>query len=116
MKKIGYAIGVLILVLGLTALTGCGQKTAPGKATKAKKVSIVDSTFKPADTPLLKNGKVTWLNDDSLQHTVTADDNGFNSGQLSEGEVFEYKFSKIGSFPYHCENHPEMKGSIVVEE
>lgn len=115
MKKVGYAIAVLILVIGLATLAGCGDKKPPGKATKSKKVSIVDSTFKPADTPLLNGGKVTWVNEDSLQHTVTADDDSFNSGQMSEGEELTQKFTKVGTVPYHCENHPEMKGTIVVE-
>ncbi len=116
MKKVVYAMSVLILVLSLAVLAGCGSNKPSGKALKSKTIEIVDSEFKPVDVLLHKGGTITWANSDSLQHAVVADDDSFSSGQLSEGEELTHKFTKAEEVPYHCENHPEMKGTIFVEE
>jgi plastocyanin len=75
---------------------------------------------------------VVWENQDTVPHTVTSDDgyidqiNGpFNSleqqelipgGFLKEGQTFAFVFTKVGNYPYHCEPHPWMQGSIEVVE
>jgi len=37
-----------------------------------------------------------------------------NSGQLVGGAQYVHTFANAGTFPYHCENHPVMTGSITV--
>ena len=62
-----------------------------------------------------KGVTVTWTNADERDHTVTADDDSFKSGNLGDGSTFRQKFDKPGRFKYHCEYHPRMKATIVVE-
>lgn len=57
---------------------------------------------------------VTWVNNDNVGHTVTSDTNEFSSSILQPGESFEHTFGEAGTFPYHCEIHPNMVGTIVV--
>ncbi|ANE53234.1 hypothetical protein SY85_00695 [Flavisolibacter tropicus] len=57
---------------------------------------------------------VTWINDDDMAHTVTADDNSFNSGSLKKGDSYKHTFSGAGTYPYHCTFHPTMKANVVV--
>lgn len=76
------------------------------------KVSIADFKFDPPSLKIEKGQKVTWTNNDTVPHTVTADD--FSSETLNPGETFEYTFEKEGTFEYHCSFHPQMKGEIVV--
>jgi plastocyanin len=52
---------------------------------------------------------------DSPDHTVTADDDSFDSGTLSNGDTFEQTFDEAGEFAYHCEIHSSMTGTITVE-
>ena len=32
------------------------------------------------------------------------------------GATFTQTFDQTGSFPYHCEPHPSMTGTVIVEE
>jgi plastocyanin len=57
--------------------------------------------------------KWTWV-DSSASHSVTADDNSFDSTVEGQGSTYNYTFSKAGSYPYHCSVHPLMKGTITV--
>jgi plastocyanin len=90
--------------------------------------------FVPADvrTTIGIDSRVIWENEDTVPHTVTSDDgyvdqiNGpFNSleqqesvpgGFVREGMTFEFVFTKVGNYAYHCEPHPWMQGSIEVVE
>lgn len=57
---------------------------------------------------------VTWINCDAVTHTSTHDNNVWDSGSLTPGSRFQRTFSTAGSFPYHCDPHPSMKGTVVV--
>jgi plastocyanin len=57
---------------------------------------------------------ITWSNTDTTKHTVTADDNSFNSGDIPPGQSYTRIFSNTGSFSYHCIYHAMMKASINV--
>jgi plastocyanin len=59
---------------------------------------------------------VTWTNDDSIQHTVTFDEEGlFDSGPLSPGDTIDNAFDTLGEFGYHCSIHPWMTGRVMVD-
>ena len=57
---------------------------------------------------------VTVVNTDAVPHTWTAEDGTFDSGALGEGDTFEFTFTEVGEFPYFCNFHPSMTGTIVV--
>jgi len=78
-------------------------------------VIIQGSTFIP-DTQIIPAGAlVLWYNDDSVDHTVTARDNSFDSGNLSPGDTFRYTFEQLGELEYYCKIHPSIVGKITVE-
>jgi plastocyanin len=78
-------------------------------------VDITSKSF-PADTPVSQGDTVVWTNKMSMQHTVTADDFSFDSGQLGKDASFSQVFDTPGAVPYHCENHPdEMTGTVTVK-
>ena len=74
------------------------------------------------------SNKVVWTNGDITGHTVTTDDgyvdliNGeFDSidqlgAILLPGETFEFTFTQVGEYPYHCEPHPWMQASVEIVE
>jgi len=70
----------------------------------------------PAPAPNLPVGTtILWYNIDSVDHTVTARDNSFDSGSISPNETFEYAFEQPGEFEYYCKIHPSMVGKITIE-
>jgi plastocyanin len=61
------------------------------------------------------NNTVVWTNDDSVPHTVTADDGSFSSGNLNPGDSYSFTFTTPGTYTYHCSYHSWMKGTVVVK-
>jgi plastocyanin len=78
-------------------------------------VSITDDKdFSPEDLTINVGDTVTWTNDDDSPHTVTADDDKFNSGNMGEGATWSYTFTEVGAYDYHCNYHGSMTGSVTV--
>ena len=79
-------------------------------------VDIKNFTFNPDVVKVEIGTKVTWINNDSVPHTVTSDsDNVLNSPTLSPGESFSFVFSSAGPVNYHCDIHRNMKGLVEVK-
>jgi plastocyanin len=79
-------------------------------------VSEEDITFTPAEVTVSAGDTVTWTNNDSVDHDVTAD--SFSSGDpggMAPGDTFEHTFEEAGTFDYVCTVHPGMEGSVTVE-
>lgn len=94
-----------------------GNAAAPsGEAVRSAKVEIADFEYAPAAVTVKSGGKVTWLNRDSTEHTATLDDGSFSTGDLADGKLKSESFKVPGTYAYHCEIHPEMKGTIEVVE
>ena len=78
-------------------------------------VSITDDKdFSPEDLTINVGDTVVWTNNDDSPHTVTADDDEFNSGNLAEGATWSYTFTEAGTYDYHCNYHSSMTGSVTV--
>lgn len=89
--------------------------TAAGTTTV---VSISDFAFNPNQITIRKGSKVTWVNKDSMPHTVTSDAGSTTlaSGTLQSGDSFSFTFNEAGAYNYHCTIHISMKGSVVVTD
>ena len=90
----------------------------PENEGETHQVSITDDKdFLPEDLTINVGDTVIWTNNDDSPHTVTADDDEFNSGNLAEGATWSYTFTEAGTYDYHCNYHGSMTGSVsVVEE
>jgi plastocyanin len=88
--------------------------TVPAKKTIT--VDIQDHAFDPAQLNVAPGTTVTFVNKDTEAHTATADNDLFDTGVLEPGESTWVFFRGSGTVTYHCELHPDMKGSIVVGE
>jgi plastocyanin len=79
-------------------------------------VLLQNTTFLPAQITVSAGTTVRWINRDAIPHTVTSDQNLFDSGNMNGGAVFEHRFEAAGTFPYHCRYHlPQMTGTVVVQ-
>jgi plastocyanin len=95
-----------------TAEDGGGGSGGTGPGTQ---VSMKDIKFNPGTVTIKAGGKVTWTNDDSVGHDVTADD--FESGSpggIDGGSTFSHTFKKAGTYNYVCSVHPGMEGTVKV--
>ena len=64
-------------------------------------------------------GTVLWVNTSRLAHTVTADDQSWDSGYVDVGETFSMTFDTPGTYSYYCVPHgglgTGMAASVIVE-
>src|ERR671932_176884 len=77
-------------------------------------VSIENFAFDPPNISVAPGTTVTWVNNDSVPHTTTANDETWDSETLQPGESFSFTFDTPGTFPYFCEIHPFMMGNVTV--
>jgi quinohemoprotein ethanol dehydrogenase len=84
-------------------------------AASGSAIQLMSFAFAPASVDVAVGTAVTWTNNDSVTHTVTADDKSFDSGNLDPGKTFSFTFTKAGTYTYHCAIHPNMKATIVVK-
>lgn len=89
--------------------------TAVAADSATMRIDIRNLAFSPATVRIRRGQTVEWVNGDPLAHTVTADDKSWGSGFINQGGRFAHRFTAVGSFPYHCEPHPQMRGIIIVE-
>lgn len=98
-----------------TAQPPASQNQSQNQATE-NTVDIRNMAFTPSQITVKKGTTVTWTNNDSTTHTVTADNgNGPSSDNISPGSSYKYTFNDTGSFQYHCTIHPSMRGTVVVQ-
>ena len=97
------------------------ETTAPAESTtpapdSTTTVEILNNAFNPPQLNVAPGTTVTWVNRDSVPHTVTADNGLFDSKELAPGASYPVVLDGAGTVTYHCKLHPEMRGSIVVGE
>jgi plastocyanin len=118
MTSIMLSMGLLAnLIITTTTITpvfsqeeGSSVSIAPGAADPNN-----DLSFDPPEINVPTGSIVSWTNADSIQHTVTSDEQGlFDAGPISPGDTFENVFDSAGEFGYHCAIHPFMTGVVMV--
>ena len=126
-----YTIGTAITDLAVEAM-GSNLSSAEFGATSSitddkeltaySAIAIEDMLFVDAAqgtgslTTIHAGETVRWTNADTASHTATAEDNSWGTGTLKTGQSFVRRFNTPGTYSYYCSYHPEMTGTIVVEE
>jgi plastocyanin len=85
-----------------------------GGSSGGTQANIENFAFDPNQITAKLGDKVSWKNDDSTTHTVTAGDGSFDSGNLAPDKTYAFTFDKAGTFKYHCAIHSRMSGTVVV--
>ncbi|GAA2833557.1 cupredoxin family copper-binding protein [Kitasatospora sp. CM 4170] len=91
--------------------------TASGSAAAGQvTVTIKNFLFNPATFTVAPGAKITVTNQDSAGHTLTAINKEFDTGLLEQGQSATITApSAPGSYAYHCDIHPNMTGTLVVQ-
>lgn len=115
-------VGPLLLVAAVAIIAAACNGSGPSAygapastaATASNAATIKGFSFQPEVLKVKVGAKVTWTNDDTVAHTVTADTDSFASGNVQPGGSFSFTFTRPGTYAYHCSIHPSMHGSVVV--
>ena len=111
---------LLMAVGGALAVAGVGMGLAAAPADAGiTPVSIFghgagQQGYDPFKVVIPKRSKVTWTNNGSVDHTVTKDGGGFNSGVINPGDTYTKRFKKVKVYRYHCSIHAGMNGKVKV--
>jgi len=132
-KKINLIAASLILfiVSAIIVMPGCKSDNSTytyptassggGATPGANEVWMQGMAFTPASKTIAIGTTITWTNKDTYPHTVTsgvpgAPDGLFDSGNLSSGSTFSFKFTSAGTIKYFCTIHGAMmKATITVQ-
>jgi plastocyanin len=108
------------LLVSLVVIAPTTRAQAPNAT-----VELRGTAFMPSSLTVLVGTTVTWSQKDSIEHTVSVDENQpeeWTDGILlpmNAGGVlnqFEHTFENLGTTTYHCEVHPNMVGKVIVVE
>jgi plastocyanin len=111
---------VLVCLLALAVLGGCGSSggsSSGGSGSAAASGPVITIKDFEYTTPAsVKPGEtITVKNQDTDEHTVTADSGNAFDDQAPTGSSTFKAPSTPGSYPFHCTFHPEMHGTLVVK-
>jgi len=79
------------------------------------------SFYLPLNLEIISDTAVTWVNEDSVSHTIQSQDefgkvtDVFNSPPLNTGERFKFTFEEEGIYNYFCSFHPWRVGLVTVK-
>lgn len=102
--KIGVLLALLVLIPGAMA----GEDTHV--------VIIKGFKFNPPEITIKLGETIRWENNEKRQyHSIWFEEAGEpETDYIFPDESYERSFDKIGTFPYHCGPHNEMKGIVHV--
>ncbi|MGE5420210.1 MAG: cupredoxin family copper-binding protein [Chloroflexota bacterium] len=111
---------MIVLFMALSFSNSCSkddtEQNSVDTSTPANpnEILIQGSSFSPATITIQAGTKITWRNKDGMTHTVTSDSGIFDSGNLASNGSYSYTFATPGSYPYHCNLHAGMTGTVTV--
>jgi plastocyanin len=121
---------LLLLCAGVAlAAAGCGggndnsstgSSSAPASSSSASgggvTIKMKNIQFDPKSTTVKVGQKVTWVNDDTVDHNVTANSGAdFKSKDFGGGGTFSFTPTKAGTIKYVCTIHPGMDATLTVK-
>jgi plastocyanin len=100
---------VALVVVALVAAASVASAEAP-----ARTVTMPGKLYDPANLDVLVGTTVTWKNDDSTNHTATAENDAFASGYVPPGGTYSFTFTRQGRYEFRCTIHKQMRGVVDV--
>lgn len=94
------------------------QDATPSANGDGTKIDMKNIQFSPKEQTVKVGEKVTWVNQDDVDHNVTTTGGPvkFNSKDYGKGDTYTYTPTKAGKIEYTCTLHPGMDGVLNVEQ
>lgn len=94
------------------------EDTGSGGAAAEGTVEIVMKGFQfdPSEVTVKVGQEISWRNEDSAEHDAFSEKDGLDTADIGQGATTEYTPDKAGTINYICSIHPQMKGTLIVEE
>jgi plastocyanin len=92
------------------------EQPTPAQPTTSATVGAYDNRFSPQSINVQPGTTVRWVNYGQHSHTITSNDNRWDSGDIKPGATYSATFKHPGTYYYYCRHHTQdkMRGVIVV--
>ena len=115
MKKSTFLQSLLAAFLFTIVLAGCSKSSDnPGTDASPNTIHMKNSVFSVQELKISSGTTVTWINDDTKLHSVTAKDDSFDSGDMPPGASYSRTFTTTGTITYYSKHWFEMEAKITV--
>jgi plastocyanin len=84
------------------------------KPTTETTVGVYDNQFSPQTINVAPGTTLRWVNYGQHNHTVTANDDRWDSGDIKPGATYSATFKYPGTYYYYCRHHTQDKMQGVV--
>jgi plastocyanin len=101
---------------GSSNSTSSGGKATPSESGGGTPIDMKNIQFSPREQAVKVGQKVTWTNQDDVDHNVTSSGgpDDFHSSDFGKGKSFSYTPAKPGKIAYTCTLHPGMDAVLNV--
>ena len=89
-----------------------GGSTAEG----TREVIMENFKFEPNELTVKVGQSVTWRNKDDAKHDAFSEENGLDTNDIGQDQTVTFQPDKAGTINYICSIHPQMKGTLIVED
>jgi plastocyanin len=112
-------VAAVVLVVALAAgksLPATPKTSAASTVSAAKTVHIIIQNYKysPVSVTVRVGTKIVVTNKDQTAHTLTAKSGAFDTGTIQPGKTMSFTVKKVGVYPYYCQFHAFMLGTLKV--
>ena len=113
-------VAVAVLAAGIGAIVlrsqSAGNFSSGGSLVN---VAVMNYAFSPSRVTVKSGMTIQWMNMDTVAHTITFGGHdemggGMGSDMLGHMGTYRYTFMEPGTYEYHCDPHPYMTGTVVV--
>ncbi len=112
----GYFISKNRMQTGAPAQNSTSTNQNPAPQNQTQTVNISNFSFVPPSVTIKVGTTIKWTNEDSATHRVHSSTGVFDSGNLAQGNSYEFQFNTVGTYDYICSIHTSMKGKIIVTQ
>lgn len=106
--------GVMVGAVASAAALNLRQTLARAAEHVVHDVRIKAFAFTPELLKVSVGDTIRWTNEDLAPHTATADEFGWDTGEIVNGASSEIEVTEGMEANYFCAFHPHMKGRIEI--
>jgi plastocyanin len=103
-----------MLAVALGAVPGWAPPGSAAAAPVTHTIVIEQMRFDPPTLTVRRGDRVEWVNKDLFAHTTSSTAQVFDSGSIAPNGSWSYVADRAGSYPYLCNFHPTMRGTLNV--
>ena len=108
-----------LLLFSAVGLAACGDDSGDDASPSeggGDEISVVAKDFSLTSVTAAPGEEVYFSNEGAKTHTMTSDDDAFDTGEVEPGEEAEFDApSEPGTYAFHCSIHASMTGTLTVE-